>query len=48
VSAKIALRRIPWQVAKKLLLYVFSVDKNGIVTQYSWKDIKGTNKTKTK
>ncbi len=48
VSAKIALRRIPWQVAKKLLLYVFSVDKKGKVTQYSWKEIKGTNKTKIK
>ena len=47
-SAKIAIRRIPWQVSKKLLLYVFSVNKNGDVIQYSWKDIKGANKTKTK
>ena len=39
-SAKIALRRLPWQVAKKLLLYVFSVNKTGKVTQYSWKDLK--------
>lgn len=39
-SAKIALRRIPWQVAKKLLLYVFSVDKTGKVKQYSWKELK--------
>lgn len=33
-SAKIALRRLPWQVAKKLLLYIFSVDMNGNVTIY--------------
>jgi len=35
-SAKIAVRRLPWQVAKKLLLYIFSVDKTGKVKQYSW------------
>lgn len=40
LSAKIAIRRIPWQVAKKLLLYVFSVDKKGKVKQYSWKNLK--------
>jgi len=34
-SAKIALRRLPWQVAKKLLLYVFSCDEKGNVKQYS-------------
>ncbi|MBU2542354.1 hypothetical protein KJ785_02230 [Patescibacteria group bacterium] len=39
-SAKIAVRRVPWQVAKKLLLYIFSVDKIGKVKQYSWQDIK--------
>jgi hypothetical protein len=39
-SATIAKRRIPWQVAKKLMLYVFSVDKDGKVTQYSWQDLK--------
>jgi len=39
-SARIAIRRIPWQVAKKLLLYVFSVDKRGKVKQYSWKNLK--------
>lgn len=38
--AKIAIRRIPWQVAKKLLLYVFSVGNNGKVLQYSWKELK--------
>lgn len=44
VSAKIAIRRIPWQVAKKLLLYVLSVDKFGKVKQFSWKDIKTSKK----
>jgi len=39
-SAKIAVRRIPWQVAKKLLLYIFSVDKTGKVKQYSWQELK--------
>ena len=39
-SAKIAIRRMPWQVAKKLLLYVFAVDKAGKVKQYSWKELK--------
>ena len=40
ISAKIAIRRIPWQIAKKLLLYVFAVDKAGKVKQYSWKELK--------
>jgi hypothetical protein len=40
ISAKIALRRIPWQVSKKLLLYVFSVNAQGKVKQYSWQDLK--------
>jgi hypothetical protein len=39
-SARIAIRRIPWQVAKKLLLYVFSVNNMGKVIQYSWRDLK--------
>lgn len=39
VSAKIAIRRLPWQIAKKLLLYIFSVDRNGKVKQYSWKEL---------
>lgn len=43
-SAKIALRRLPWQIAKKLLLYVFAVDKKGKVIQYSWKNLKENNK----
>ncbi|MDD9869441.1 MAG: hypothetical protein OXU50_06070 [Gammaproteobacteria bacterium] len=45
-SAEIALRRLPWQVAKKLLLYVFSVTPNGEVTQYSWKDLKKKQESK--
>lgn len=40
ISANIARRRIPWQVAKKLLLYIFAVDAAGTVKQYSWKDLK--------
>jgi hypothetical protein len=40
ISARIAIRRVPWQLAKKLLLYIFSVDKKGKVKQYSWKDLK--------
>jgi hypothetical protein len=39
-SAKIVIRRVPWQVAKKLLLYIFAVDKTGKVKQYSWQDLK--------
>jgi len=39
-SAKKAVKRIPWQVLKRLCLYVFSVDLTGWVTRYSWKDAK--------
>jgi hypothetical protein len=39
-SASIALRRLPWQVAKKLFLSVFSVDPNGNVKQITWQDLK--------
>lgn len=39
-SAKIAIRRIPWQVAKKLLLYVFSVSRVGKVIQCDWKALR--------
>ena len=39
-AATIALRRLPWQVAKKLLLYVFSVSAEGKVTKYAWQDLK--------
>jgi len=44
--ARIAIRRIPWQVAKKLLLYVFSVDAQGKVKQYSWQYLKNIQKEK--
>jgi len=43
-SAKIAVRRLPWQVAKKLLLYIFSVDKNGKIKLYSWKELEGVQR----
>ena len=43
-SARIAVRRIPWQVAKKLLLYVFSVDSSEKVKMYSWKEMKAIQK----
>lgn len=39
-SARIAIRRVPWQVARKLLLYVFSVDSVGKVKRYTWQDLK--------
>lgn len=39
-SARIAIRRTPWKVAKKLILYIFSVDKEGKVKKYSWIDLK--------
>ena len=40
VSAKIALRRIPWQAARHLCLYIFSINDDGKVTEYSPKDFK--------
>jgi len=43
-SAKIAIRRLPWQVAKKLLLHIFSVDRKGKVGLYDWKKIKSIQK----
>ncbi len=45
-SATIAARRIPWQFAKKLLLYVFSVDTEARVTLYTWQDMKKLQKPK--
>ena len=39
-SAKIAMRRIPWQAARHLCLHVFSVDDKGKVTEYTPKDFK--------
>ncbi len=43
-SAKIAIRRVPWQVAKKLLFYVFPVSKDGKVKQYTWQNLKNLQK----
>lgn len=43
VSAKKALKRIPWQAARHLCLYIFSVDDKGMVTEYSPKDFKKLN-----
>ena len=43
-SARIAIRRLPWQAAKKLLLYVFSIDRVGKVKLYSWKELRATQK----
>ena len=43
-SAKIAIRRVPWQVAKKLLFYIFSVSKDGKVRQYTWQNLKNLQK----
>lgn len=48
ISAKIALRRLPWQVAKKLLLHVLSIDQNGNVAEYSWKNLKKMQELKSK
>jgi len=42
-SAKKALRRIPWQAARHLCLYIFSVNDEGKVTEYSPKDFKKLN-----
>lgn len=39
-SAKIAIRRVPWQVSRKLCLYIFSVDDEGNVIRLSWQDLK--------
>lgn len=38
--ANIAKRRIPWKIAKKLLLYIFSVNNEGKVNRYTWQDLK--------
>jgi len=46
-SARIAMRRIPWQISKKLLLYIFSVNDHGRVKQYSWKELKKIQSTST-
>ena len=38
--AKIAIRRLPWQIMKKLSLTILSVDKFGEVSLHTYKDIK--------
>ena len=43
-SSNIAVRRIPWQAAKKLMLFVFSVNSSGKVKQFSWKELKQIQK----
>lgn len=45
-SANIALRRLPWQIAKKLLLTIYSVNINGEVKKYSWLELKNKQNTK--
>ena len=47
-SAEIALRRLPWQVAKQLSLSVLSVDQSGKVTEYSWQNLKKLKSQKRK
>lgn len=43
-SARIAIRRIPWQVSKKLHLNILSVNAEGEVTQFTWKELKDLHK----
>jgi hypothetical protein len=43
-AADKAIRRIPYQIAKKLLLHVFSVDSKGNVTRYMPKDLEKMQK----
>jgi len=38
-SADRAIRRVPFQIAKKLLLHIFSIDKKGNVIRYMPKDL---------
>lgn len=47
-SAKIALRRLPWQFAKKLSVYIFSVDPNKNVTKYSPRDMRKIQQEKAR
>lgn len=39
-SAKIAIRRIPWQIARHLSLRIFSVDSQGKVTEFTPRHLK--------
>lgn len=43
-SAKIAIRRIPYQVATKLRLHIFSVNRSGKVKLYSPKNLREMQK----
>jgi len=45
-SAKIALRRIPWQLAQKLCIYIFSVNREREVVRYSSKDMRDIQQAK--
>lgn len=45
-AASIALRRIPYQIAKKLLLHIISVNEEGKVIRYLPKDIENHQKRK--
>ena len=40
VGAKVALKRIPFEIAKTMNLYIFSVDDEGFVKQFTPKDFK--------
>jgi hypothetical protein len=46
-SAKIALRRIPWQLAQKLCIYIFSVARDRKVIRYSSKDMRKIQEKKS-
>lgn len=39
-SARLAIRRIPWQFARKVCLYIFSVSRDKKVKKLSWQDLK--------
>jgi hypothetical protein len=42
VVANIALRRIPWKLAKRLTIDVLAVDHKGCVKWYTWRNLKET------
>lgn len=42
-SARIAARRIPWQVAKKLSLTIYSVDSDLAVEEIGWREMRKAN-----
>ncbi len=39
-GANIAVRRVPWQFARKVCLYIFSVSRDKKVKRYSWQNLK--------